>query len=138
MFATGCLLYEMIAGTPPFDGKNFKDVTNAKRENDIKKMNFFSKSRTPCCIDLIERLLDLSPVDRINIEQVLNHPFVKIEPVDYPKYIEADKKLGNELRKQTRMLEQKETFLELRKTDLQQLTEEDIPSEHKRFELAQA
>ena len=100
MFAMGCLLYEMIAGTPPFDGKNFNDVTKAKKDHDITKMNFFKKSRTPCCIDLIERLLDLNPNDRINIEQVLNHPFVKMEPADFPKYMNSDKILGNEIRKQ--------------------------------------
>ena len=87
MFLTGCLLYVLLAGETPFEGKTFKDLTANKTANNIKKMKFFENTKTPCVIDLINKLMDQDLKKRYTVEEALQHPFVTTEQADYADYI---------------------------------------------------
>jgi len=74
VWALGILLYEMVHGRSPYKAKNIKEITNKMiNENNIA----FSHDISPDLADLITNILKLNPLERLNLNQVLEHPWVK-------------------------------------------------------------
>ncbi|RPB28841.1 Pkinase-domain-containing protein [Terfezia boudieri ATCC MYA-4762] len=79
LWSLGTVLYEMIAGRPPFRASNHVDLLR-KIEEGMDKINFPSKCVASNEIkDLIYGLLKRSPVERMGFAQFFNHSAVQDE-----------------------------------------------------------
>ncbi|XP_035796160.1 serine/threonine-protein kinase PLK4-like [Anopheles albimanus] len=73
VWGLGCLLYTLLVGKPPFDTDGVKStLTRVVISNYIIPGNIASDAS-----NLIERLLKKSPSERISLNDVLVHPFMK-------------------------------------------------------------
>jgi len=80
MWSLGCILYFLLFGIPPFYSEK---ETEEECEDEIVdavmagKVTFPQETKiTPHAKDLIERLLDKDPANRITAEQALIHPWI--------------------------------------------------------------
>ena len=71
LWAFGCIVYQLLAGRPPFKAGNeyltFQKIVNLDYQ--------FPKGFPDVARDLVERLLVLDPASRLSIEHVKNHEF---------------------------------------------------------------
>ncbi|KAK6083616.1 AGC PDK1 protein kinase [Seiridium cupressi] len=71
LWAFGCMIYQMLAGRPPFKGNTewltFEKIINLDYE--------FPQGFPPAARDLVERLLVREPSRRLTIEHIKNHQF---------------------------------------------------------------
>ncbi|KAK4935873.1 serine/threonine protein kinase [Elasticomyces elasticus] len=71
LWAFGCIVYQLLAGRPPFKASNdyqtFQKIVNLDYE--------FPRGFPDHARDLVERLLVLAPERRLSLEHVKNHPF---------------------------------------------------------------
>ncbi|XP_050100809.1 serine/threonine-protein kinase PLK4-like isoform X2 [Anopheles aquasalis] len=73
VWGLGCLLYTLLVGKPPFDTDGVKStLTRVVISNYMIPANIASDAS-----DLIERLLKKNPSERIALNDVLVHPFMK-------------------------------------------------------------
>ena len=71
LWAFGCIIYQLLAGRPPFKAGN-EYLTFQK----IVALDYrFPPGFPPIAKDLVERLLVLDPTSRLSIEHVKNHEF---------------------------------------------------------------
>ena len=71
LWAFGCIIYQLLAGRPPFKAGN-EYLTFQK----IVSLDYqFPKGFPEVAKDLVERLLVLDPASRLSIEHVKNHEF---------------------------------------------------------------
>ena len=84
IWSAGIVLYYMLSGSFPFE-----DVSNDKLYKKIIKGKFeIPKSLSKNVKDLINKILIVNPIRRINIKDIKKHPWVL-------KYIEKNKNLEN-------------------------------------------
>jgi 3-phosphoinositide dependent protein kinase-1 len=71
IWAFGCIIYQLIAGRPPFKGGSeyltFQKIVNLEFE--------FPEGFPPAARDLVERCLVLDPARRLTVEHIKNHEF---------------------------------------------------------------
>lgn len=71
LWAFGCIIYQLLAGRPPFKAGNeyqtFQKIVALDYE--------FPRGFPDLARDLVERLLVLEPTRRLTIEHIKNHPF---------------------------------------------------------------
>ena len=71
MWAFGCIVYQLLAGRPPF-----KAVNDYQTFQKIVGLDYdFPRGFPELARDLVERLLVLDPQRRLSLEHVKNHPF---------------------------------------------------------------
>ena len=77
IWSTGVLLYFLISGYRPFEGKSCEEVFN--KIKNLKKPDFNEEfiSVSEECKDLITQLLNPNPKTRITGLQALEHPWFK-------------------------------------------------------------
>ncbi|XP_037766482.1 serine/threonine-protein kinase ULK3 isoform X3 [Chelonia mydas] len=78
LWSVGVILYEALFGRPPFFSKSFAELEEKIRSNRVIEL--------PCrprlsqgCRDLLQRLLERDPLQRISFEEFFTHPFVDME-----------------------------------------------------------
>lgn len=75
-WSLGCLLYNLLTGFPPFLGENTFDILEKASDGKfIYPNDIISKD----AIDLINKLIVVDADKRLNIDQILCHPFLKKE-----------------------------------------------------------
>ncbi|RZB77480.1 serine/threonine-protein kinase PLK4, partial [Asbolus verrucosus] len=73
VWGLGCMLYNLLVGSPPFDTHGVKNTLNR-----IVSANYHLPSHLSVeAKDLIIALLQKNPKDRIKLDQILDHPFIK-------------------------------------------------------------
>ena len=76
LWAFGCVIYQLLAGRPPFKGGS-EYLTFQK----IVSLDYdFPAGFPPAARDLVERLLVLDPARRLTIEHIKNHEFFDGHP----------------------------------------------------------
>ena len=71
IWCIGILLFELITGTTPFEGNDFKTVAHNITELKIT----WPPKMDPDAKDLVSKILKLNGKDRLPIEQILSHKF---------------------------------------------------------------
>ncbi|CEH12118.1 kinase-like protein [Ceraceosorus bombacis] len=96
LWAFGILIYEFLNGTPPFDSLDERNVDRDQFETynhyaatGKKYANFYTKARIKTidysfpdempnqAKDLVNRLLQVKPAQRLPLDQVMQHPWIK-------------------------------------------------------------
>lgn len=73
VWGLGCLLYTLLVGSPPFDTQAVKSTLTRVVMASYKLPSYLSIEAK----DLINALLQKNPKDRIQLDQILEHPFIK-------------------------------------------------------------
>ncbi|CAI2176132.1 1196_t:CDS:2, partial [Funneliformis geosporum] len=74
VWALGIICYELLVGTPPFESIGFHPTINRIIFDEVMIPDYLSREAS----DLITRLLQKNPENRPSMEQVLNHPWIRI------------------------------------------------------------
>jgi serine/threonine protein kinase len=72
----GVLLFELLTGTPPFEGANQNELFDNILNFRIK----WPKGFSGVAKDLVSKLLKTTPSERLSLEEVTNHPWFKANP----------------------------------------------------------
>lgn len=115
VFAVGCFLFELVMKAQPFKSADMKDQHYSRLAGVEKKKfwDIFSNKLPPSAefkgtiltyIDLIEKMLNSNPKDRITLAAVMKHPWTNGETLgkeDYKKQMNLRvKKVMVKVRKQ--------------------------------------
>ena len=73
IWSAGVTLYYMLAGIQPFKGGKIEELKEKILKGKYNPINDISKEAN----DLINRMLKLNPKERINVEGILKHPWLK-------------------------------------------------------------
>lgn len=73
VWGLGCLLYTLLVGTPPFDTQAVRSTLTRVVMASYELPTHLSREAK----DLINALLQKNPKDRLRLEQILEHPFIK-------------------------------------------------------------
>lgn len=73
LWSLGCIIYEALAGQPPFSTNSILHLMRLMEQEDVKWPSFLSD----VCISFLQGLLEKDPALRIIWPDILNHPFVK-------------------------------------------------------------
>uniref|UniRef100_A0A7I4CYJ5 Protein kinase domain-containing protein n=1 Tax=Physcomitrium patens TaxID=3218 RepID=A0A7I4CYJ5_PHYPA len=72
LWALGCVMYECYAGRPPFVSSSFTELVNSIISDPLPPI---SGNPSPDFENLVTRLLVKDPVERIQWDELRNHPF---------------------------------------------------------------
>lgn len=73
LWSLGCVIYECLAGEPPFSARSIMHLAQLIKYSDVKWPSFLSSA----CIDFLKRLLVKDPKSRMKWKQILSHKFVE-------------------------------------------------------------
>uniref|UniRef100_A0A8D8EUV9 non-specific serine/threonine protein kinase n=2 Tax=Culex pipiens TaxID=7175 RepID=A0A8D8EUV9_CULPI len=73
LWSLGCIIYEMLAGEPPFSSTSMIHLVRLIRNQYIKWPSFLTTN----CISFVQGLLERDPSHRMAWSKIISHPFVK-------------------------------------------------------------
>ncbi|CAK69372.1 unnamed protein product (macronuclear) [Paramecium tetraurelia] len=76
IYSVGILMYILIAGKSPFDGKDYDDVV---MRNYYAKVKFEDCKLTEVGMNFLKGLMNKNPIQRFSAEEALNHPWFATE-----------------------------------------------------------
>jgi serine/threonine protein kinase len=71
LWSSGVVLYSLLMGSIPFKAQNINELQGLIMSGNYKKTTGISKNAN----DLLNKLLEIDPKKRINVEEALNHPW---------------------------------------------------------------
>ena len=77
IWALGVVLYYLLSRTLPFRGKSYEEVVKKIVKEEVIFDSWIWESRSQIAQDLIKLCLDKSLERRINIDDFINHPWMK-------------------------------------------------------------
>jgi serine/threonine protein kinase len=78
IWSCGIILYAMVCGYLPFEDKNNDKLYKKILECKLEFPSFLSST----CVDLIKRILTVNPNKRIKIDEIKQHPFMKLGEIN--------------------------------------------------------
>jgi len=88
MWALGCVLYTLLCGFPPFYDESIQVLTEKVARGQYTFLSPWWDDISKSAQDLVSHLLTVDPEKRYDIEQFLNHPWIK--QTDEPTNAAAD------------------------------------------------
>ena len=86
-WSLGVLLYNLITGKMPYQGEGQKVIMQVINKKKNPKYNCKAwKQCSPKAKDLVKSLLHKDPKSRLDLNQVLEHPWIQPTPVQYDLY----------------------------------------------------
>jgi serine/threonine protein kinase len=85
MWALGCVLYTLLCGFPPFYDESIQTLTEKVARGQYTFLSPWWDDISKSAQDLVSHLLTVDPEKRYDINQFLNHPWIR----------EADEPTGN-------------------------------------------
>ena len=82
IWCLGVLMYEFLAGTPPFVAKSYKETYERISRVDLKFPSFFSQDAK----DLLKQLLERKASKRLPLNEVGKHPWIVNNATDASDY----------------------------------------------------
>ena len=73
IWSAGVTLYYMLSGSQPFKGDDINEIQKVIMTKKFEKIDDVSDE----CNDLISKMLKINPQERITIDEILNHPWIK-------------------------------------------------------------
>ncbi len=73
VWALGILLHEFLLGSPPFETQSTQETYRRIARVDLHIPKY---SMSPLAEDLVRKLLQKRPEDRISLREVLSHPWI--------------------------------------------------------------
>lgn len=73
LWSLGCIIYEMLAGEPPFSSTSMIHLVRLIRTQHIKWPSFLTSN----CVSFVQGLLERDPAQRMSWNAILMHEFVK-------------------------------------------------------------
>ena len=70
-WAYGCILFALAAGKPPFDGTTIQETLKLVKGGSLE----YPKNFSSCLRDLLSSVIQWDPESRLNMKEILNHPF---------------------------------------------------------------
>ena len=86
LWSIGVILYILLIGKPPFNGKNENEISLAVKKGKYDILSAQYESLSQNAKDLISKLLMYDPEERITAKEALNHPWFntpEIMNIDY-------------------------------------------------------
>merc|ERR1711912_22877 len=82
IWSLGVILYILLVGYPPFYSFSGQNTLTPSMKRNIKEANFDTNTTefqniSKNAIDLIHKMLRAKPAERITIEEVMDHPWIK-------------------------------------------------------------
>ena len=77
MFAAGVVLYILLCGRPPFNSKSNREVLERTAKGVYKISGGEWDAISPDAKDLVQRMLQSNPLERITTAQILAHPWLQ-------------------------------------------------------------
>ena len=78
IWSCGVILYVLVIGTYPFNGKDKDDILNKIQHGSYTFPSEFTKKASSEIRNLIHQCLKVNPDERISAKDALNHPFFKL------------------------------------------------------------
>ena len=76
IWSVGCIVYQLISGKRPFDAENLF-LLLPKIQESLSSPDFFDRNVfSDICIDFLQRIFKINPDERINFQDLCEHPFV--------------------------------------------------------------
>ncbi len=94
VFSAGIILYILLVGRSPFDGKSFQEILN---QNKMCKIDFKNPKlkKQPQALELLIKMLEVNPVKRLSAKEALDHEFFKTHGFGVEKVKEEDILVNN-------------------------------------------
>ena len=77
LFSIGCIMYKLLTGTSLFQSFKNKDVLKINRQCKIDFNSLYFEQMSRSAVNLLKRILVKDPNNRIDLEDILNHEFLK-------------------------------------------------------------
>src|SRR6195952_4462992 len=77
MWAMGCVLYTLLCGFPPFYDESIQTLTEKVARGQYTFLSPWWDDISKPAQDLVSHLLTVDPEKRYNIQQFLNHPWIR-------------------------------------------------------------
>ena len=76
VFSAGIILYILLTGKSPFDGKSFQEILN---QNKLCKIDFKNPKlkKHPRVVELLQKMLEVNPIKRLSAREALQDEFFK-------------------------------------------------------------
>lgn len=97
VFSAGVILFIMICGRSPFDGKSFQEILSQNKRCDINFSNPKLK-KFPHILDLVQKMLEVNPIKRLSAAEALKHEFFQAFESDKKPSFEGET-LDSDLKK---------------------------------------
>ncbi|EAS06002.1 Serine/Threonine kinase domain protein (macronuclear) [Tetrahymena thermophila SB210] len=76
IFSAGIIFYLLLVGKQPFQGKDYKQILRANKACEIRYDTPEFDSISAQAKDLLKKMLEPKPTNRISASECLNHPFI--------------------------------------------------------------
>ena len=91
LWSIGVILYILLIGKPPFNGKNQNAISFAIKKGKYDILNAQYESLSQNAKDLISKLLQYDPEERITAKEALNHPWFNTPDIINIDYLDNER-----------------------------------------------